>query len=247
MCMGYANLLSALLDSFDIENRIVEGHAKGISFDRIKPELNQDTKHVWNLFKIDNQWHIADATFGSGQVDLKTKKFEKNFKPAYFDSSPEFFIYSHFPFQAKWQLLENPITKKEFLNLARITSSFEEYNLQFPDYQPKELKTSKETDFTIIKPQNVQISAALLPSQHSLSKYIVHLDDSFSRIYQNFRNIKIKNKDHKTEISMIFHEVRLYTLYIYARTKKISGANFELAATINFKNSSAVSKNNLLQ
>lgn len=247
MCWGYANLFAELLDSLGIENHIIKGYAKGIGFDWSNPQLNEQAKHAWNAFKTDGQWHLADATFGTGNIDSNTNKFEKHFKPEYFDSSPEFLIYSHYPSKKKWQLLEDSISKKEFLKLTRVTANFEKFGLQFPDYQEKQVKTTEESTYTIYKPENVQLSAALIPSRHSLSKYIVHLDDSFSRIYQNLLNISIQNKVRKTKISMLFHEKRLYTLYIFARHKENQDTAFKLATIIDFKSSASVSKERLLK
>lgn len=240
LCNGYAILYSRLLDAFNIENRIVEGHAKGVTFNYADPELNDDTKHIWNSLRIDGKWYLVDVTFGSGYINHQKKIFVKKFSDSYFLSPPRFFIYNHYPNDSKWQLLERPISKEQFLNLARVSSRFNKYELEFTELKSNYLNVKQESSLLIEKPDDVLIACALIPStsSRSLTKYIVNKKNTYSNIYENGLNVKAFNTDRQAVIEMIFHEKRVYTLYIFAKNKT-AHQDYEVVATIDFENRAA--------
>ncbi len=118
VCMGYSNLFHALCQKAGVESVQVFGHAKGSKFDE-KQGLSNKQLHAWNAVKLDGKWHLADSTFGAG-IAIKGQ-FKKQFRPEFFLAKPEFLAFSHLPHDEKWQLLDRPLTKTEFLRLSKPT------------------------------------------------------------------------------------------------------------------------------
>jgi len=69
--------------------------------------------HAWNAVKIGGQWQLLDVTWGAGFVD-DDERFVRRYMPAFFATPPAFFILHHLPDDEQWQLLEKPVSKKEF-------------------------------------------------------------------------------------------------------------------------------------
>ena len=71
---------------------------------------------------------IFDLTWaaGSGEGD----SFVRRFNTKYFNSKPEDFIRDHFPDDSKWQLLDEPVSKKDYINAPLYDSEFENLSLK---------------------------------------------------------------------------------------------------------------------
>ena len=111
VCQDYANLFKALCDYADINCMVISGYSKGFGFNPGKTFGVPD--HSWNAIKINNEWKLVDATWGSGFVDERTK-FVRSFTERFFLSEPEKFIYTHLSIDPMWQLLDCPISIKDF-------------------------------------------------------------------------------------------------------------------------------------
>lgn len=95
VCSGYANLYVKLCSEVKLECIKIQG-------------ITHNTKpgspgHAWNAVKFENKLHLIDSCWG---VSHPSK---------YFDAPPLEFIKTHFPEAIVHQYLENPISKKDFL------------------------------------------------------------------------------------------------------------------------------------
>ena len=70
------------------------------------------TSHAWCMVFIDNKWSLYDPTWDAGQ----SVSFNQPVNTIYFKVSPSVFIQSHMPFDPMFQLLNYPLTYKEFNN-----------------------------------------------------------------------------------------------------------------------------------
>jgi len=126
ICQDYSELFQALCKSVGIECVIIEGSSR----DFRRPFSNaQRNRHAWNAVKIDEQWHLVDATWGAGHSANFEKRFSKQFAPAYFFTPPEHFILNHFPNEAKWQLLRSTKDISEFPKQPLIQYAYEPYRI----------------------------------------------------------------------------------------------------------------------
>jgi transglutaminase-like putative cysteine protease len=116
VCEGYAVLFQSLCQLAGLEAVIVRGYCKGYGHYRGEPV---STNHAWNAVRIDGRWHLVDATWGAGYVD--GKRYTKSFNEFYYLARPDQLIFSHFPDDAKWQLLDRPLTKRAFEQLPEVS------------------------------------------------------------------------------------------------------------------------------
>jgi transglutaminase/protease-like cytokinesis protein 3 len=66
--------------------------------------------------KTDGAWQLVDATWGSGGSTSEDEKeiYFSEIDMRYFFADPKDFVTDHFPADSKWQLLDKPISKREF-------------------------------------------------------------------------------------------------------------------------------------
>ena len=81
--------------------------------------------HAWNVLEVDKKYFLIDSTWGAGSS--MNNKFTKEFKEFYFCSNPEYFIFTHFPNESRWQLLKSPIENEDFENRVKFGEKFFKY------------------------------------------------------------------------------------------------------------------------
>lgn len=113
VCSGYARLMKTFCDELGVECLCISGFATGISVKNVSPD-NMQHNHEWVAVKINEKWRLVDPTWGSGSVNENCTEFYPMVNEAFFLSDPFFMIRSHFPEDARWQLLDNPYTQKQF-------------------------------------------------------------------------------------------------------------------------------------
>lgn len=104
-CDGYSLLFNDICTETGIKSYIINGYTK-------QNGTVVNMSHSWCAALIDNSWYMFDPTWGSGTVN--NGKFEKKMNNAFFKVKPTAMIKSHIPFDYLWQLVEHPITTKEF-------------------------------------------------------------------------------------------------------------------------------------
>lgn len=113
VCMDYALLYKEMAEAVGLECAFITGNSKGSL-------LGGLGDHAWNAVKINGQWNLLDATWGAGQI-VNNKQFRKTFQPGYFFTSPRLFALDHFPEEAKWQMLDSPLSKEAFKKQSNFT------------------------------------------------------------------------------------------------------------------------------
>lgn len=133
VCIHYAEVFSDIANKIGLETYIVAGYTK--QFDELAA-----ISHAWNVSKIDGKWFLFDATWGAGFVD--GKKFTKKQNNTYFKRVPDRMIVNHMPFDYLWQLLNEPLTNREFIS-GKLNASKPKINF---DYQTEIEKYEKLPD-----------------------------------------------------------------------------------------------------
>jgi hypothetical protein len=128
VCMDYAALFQELCNIAGLENEFIGG------LTRNSAEGGSWGKHAWNAVKIDGKWQLLDVTWASGYI--KKGKFKERFSPGYFMTKPDLFILNHFPEDEKWQLLDTPVSRKEFVKMPNINYASGDYNIL--DFEPRD-------------------------------------------------------------------------------------------------------------
>ncbi len=115
ICAGYASLMKFFCDELGVECIIISGFATGIGLKEID-STSLESNHAWNAVRINDEWKLIDATWGSGYADEKCEKFTPVFKEYYFYCKAEEMIKSHFPDDIFKQFLAKPLTAKQFVD-----------------------------------------------------------------------------------------------------------------------------------
>ena len=200
-CYGYSLLYKSLCNKLNIESKIIYGitksNIKDIGIDRVIKD------HAWNIVKINNKWELIDVTWSAGYQDMRTKKFIKSFNDFYFFTSPNEFINHHFPAKEKWQLITEPVKKKEFFSTP----------IFYSDYFNSDLKISNKHNGIIYITKNTKTITLYfdeIPKEPILN-YIFENDLkakklSLKKSKNNTYQVTLKIKDNTAKNLTIFSE-----------------------------------------
>ncbi len=121
VCEDYSQLYHKMCASVGLESVVVTGLSRKMT--------GRGGDHAWNAVKIGDQWQLLDATWGAGFVDDDDEHFVRRYMPAFFATPPALFILQHLPDDEKWQLLEKPVSKKEFDKQANVNFSHPDWTI----------------------------------------------------------------------------------------------------------------------
>ena len=107
LCGGYAFLFRDLCEAVNIKAEVVHGFTKDYS-GRVSDYKTPN--HTWNAVKLNGQWQLLDITWAiSYGISGKPDNF-------WYLTQPTNFIYSHYPENSKWTLLNESVSLAEFRN-----------------------------------------------------------------------------------------------------------------------------------
>lgn len=147
VCEGYANLFQQFMTSLKISSQKVSGYARGVGTD-ILTENPKASNHAWNIVKIEGCWYLVDCTWDSGY--MKGKASVQSYTTDWLLLKPEHFVYTHFPSDAKNQLIQPALSAAEFSAL--------------PDFRPKLFEIAGD-GFNSIKKNNSAASSYSIESK----------------------------------------------------------------------------------
>ena len=159
ICLGYSNLLKKMCEIIGIECVTIEGYGRGYSFNPAAKENLSKANHAWNAIKIYDDWYLIDVTWDT--VKERKGKFIKNYSTNYLFLKPEEFIYTHFPKDVEWQLLEKPILEEEFLTFPYLIGRFFQYDMKIASPITKVNKIENSIEFEIFAPDSVLVLTRL--------------------------------------------------------------------------------------
>ena len=155
---GISNLFKIMSDYMGIKSDTISGYLKKTIKD---DELLQIIEYDWNYVVINSTYYLIDVSSAIGVCEGNI--FTKNYQEFYFATNPEFFIRSHFPKENKWQLLDNIVTKEQFISMAFTTHFYYLFGFKtiYPDINI--INGEKKTEFIFtfenkkIKPEVIGI------------------------------------------------------------------------------------------
>ena len=158
VCYGYSDLFLSLAGEAGLEAVRISGYGKGYGY---QPGRNftGPSNHAWNAVKINGSWYLMDSTWGAGYVSGEGK-YVRRFDDHFFMTPPYQFIYSHFPEDAPWQLLDKPVSKREFENLVFLEAEFFNLGLKLGQRNGT-ISADKQINVSIKAPQDVLMMAKL--------------------------------------------------------------------------------------
>ncbi len=114
---GFAALFQDMCSIASIRCLTVDGYLK-TQVDQIS-EKPSEINHTWNVVQLDKSptsWFYVDPMLGSGHLDGKMKKFNRDFTSGYFFANKKTFEFQHFPDNPAWMLGGSPYNLKAFGN-----------------------------------------------------------------------------------------------------------------------------------
>lgn len=158
-CQGYAELLQKVCQIAGISCEVIGGSGRGYGFAIGRTENIGEPNHAWNAVRIQEHWHLVDVTWDAGHIEDKT--YHKQYGTAYLFAEPQQFLYTHFPTDAKWQLLERPRTAEEFAQLPFLEGRFFEQGLQLATALRRLQPVADSVQFTLTVPENILLTVQL--------------------------------------------------------------------------------------
>jgi len=160
VCEGYARLGEALGAAMGLEVQVVSGWSKGYGYTSGQ-RFDGPTNHAWMAVRIGGSWRLMDPTWGAGYLDQQTR-FVRRFQEHYFLTSPDAFIFDHFPQDPQWQLLDRPVTAEEYENLAFLRPMFFTVGFRIGSHPRARIAAADRVAITLGTTQPVQMSARVL-------------------------------------------------------------------------------------
>lgn len=110
VCGGYVALFQRLAGEIGLQVEPILGYAKGFTYH--SGASTKEANHSWLALRVGKHWRLIDPTWASGFV--RDGRFERNFSWDYFMVDPDELVLSHFPEDSEWQLLPQPVRRKDF-------------------------------------------------------------------------------------------------------------------------------------
>lgn len=220
ICSGYANLYQQLAKYMGLKSIIVIGYAKGSDY---AVGNDNQVNHAWNAVKIDDDWYLIDTTWGSGTVNDNV--FNAQFNPYYFATKPQEFIYTHFPENTQWQLLQTPFSREQFDTFADVSPTLFQYDIKLISHKNLKINTDNRVNITLKAPKNVVAIAQLKSNQKPLP-------ENYTLVQKQGENIIVNAG---------FPEEGNYQLEIFAKPKDDSN-NYPLVVTYDISANNQSSK-----
>lgn len=206
VCEHYAALFNELCEKCEIPSSVVVGYTR---------QNNQTgyTRHGWCAARIDGKWRLFDPTWGSGVI--LNDKFSATINNQYFMADPTALLKTHMPFDPMWQMLESPLTNKEFADGKLVQGKTAQY-FSYADTIEAYLKLNDE---------GKMVAEARRLELNGVSNQVVH-----DRLYNLRENIEILRHNATVE-----RQNKLVDVYNSAVSDFNEGVN-DLNEFINYRN-----------
>ncbi|MEO9485042.1 MAG: transglutaminase domain-containing protein [Ekhidna sp.] len=166
VCSGYSELYKELCFRTGIWCQVINGYAKGNGF--VDDGIFERPNHAWNVIELNGVFHLMDITWASGYVNLEMGqwKYVKISRSKFLFVEPEKFIESHLPCQRRWQLLNQPITMKDFKQFKAFKKMnespteyyhYEDSIAHYMDLSPVDKKIKNLQEMMLVNPKDVDI------------------------------------------------------------------------------------------
>jgi hypothetical protein len=166
----YAQIFQTLCQYAGVQCKLISGYAKGADYEPGQHFTGQECRHSWNAVLIHGTWQLIDCHWAArrlighpgqrsaGQQQSATHRLESiryELDMFYFLCKPNQLIYTHFPYDADWQLLRHPVSLQEFEALAPVKSNFFKYQLELRSHRMAVIECQEEVMIKIAVPQSL--------------------------------------------------------------------------------------------
>ncbi|KYO29539.1 kyphoscoliosis peptidase [Alligator mississippiensis] len=142
VCSGYAYLCQEMCREVGLSCVGVPGYGRGTGYRQGLSCLQKKSSHMWNAVQLEGQWHLLDACWGAGIVDVEKRRFIPRHDDFFFLTDPKYFIETHWPEDPAWQLVEQHVSLEDFEQRVFKTSQFFKLQLSLLSPDVSLLKTA---------------------------------------------------------------------------------------------------------
>ena len=116
---------------------------------------SEQGQHSWNGVLVEGAWRLVDCHWAARrlvgkQVTAENVRYELD--EYYFMPDPHQLIFTHFPDDPNWQLLDRPIALADFEHLVPVKSAFFKYGLQILSHRQAVIDAGSEVTVRIACP-----------------------------------------------------------------------------------------------
>ncbi|XP_052776433.1 uncharacterized protein LOC128214157 isoform X3 [Mya arenaria] len=188
---NHAHLISGLCQMAGIPCVIISGMNKSAAYDIGGRVDRKSMGAQWNAVYVNDDWRFLDAFWASAcVVGRKTGEWtlvdsdgnvtqedeessegttQHRINEFYFFPDPDKIIWTHFPDEVQWQLLDRPVSQKEFEDHVYIRERFHYLGMKLmPNSHDKCLLTAKDGEIELV------FSLPVKQSENSRFKYMLY-------------------------------------------------------------------------
>ncbi len=160
VCEGYARLMTALGKAAGIEIAYVTGYIRDSErrlavsddpWDTSQREALEGVGHAWNAVKLDDGWHLIDATWDDPTNSEHTT--------TYLLLPPRLMAFDHYPEDRAWQLLPEPLSLGDFVRQPLLSPVIGEMGLTLVSPTRSQVTVDGELEILLDNPTDAKVSA----------------------------------------------------------------------------------------
>jgi hypothetical protein len=148
----YAVVFEILCSYAGLHCKTISGYAKGAEYKPGMKFVGEQGQHSWNAVLVNNAWRLVDCHWAARRLvgkKVTPENVRYELDEYYFMPDPHQLIFTHFPDEVGWQLLERPISLTDFENLVPVKSAFFKYGLQILGHRQAVINTQQEVTIRI--------------------------------------------------------------------------------------------------
>jgi hypothetical protein len=152
VCEGYARLLVAL------------GAVTGDKIVYVVGDVREPNGaaaaigHAWNAVEIHGQWYLVDATWDDPIVQNGP---QDTYQTDYLFIPPSIAIFDHFPEDPRWQLLNHPLTRGDFLRQPSTGPGFAREGLALISPDRSTVEVNDALELKLGNPRRLHVSVSI--------------------------------------------------------------------------------------
>ncbi|UYV65934.1 Hil [Cordylochernes scorpioides] len=131
---------------------VIKGYSKSAGYQPGVRFTDQRFRNSWNAVYVAGGWRFVQCNWGARHL-VNAREVPRGaheglryeYDDHYFLTDPRDFIHEFFPLQPEWQLLEEPLTLRNFEDLPFVRSLFFRYRLYFPGSDTRATLTTDGT------------------------------------------------------------------------------------------------------
>ena len=164
----YITLCGYFFSYAGLHCKTISGYAKGAEYKPGMKFTGEQGQHSWNAVLVNGAWRLVDCHWAARRLvgkKVTPENVRYELDEYYFMPDPHQLIFTHFPDDLSWQLLERPISLGDFENLVPVKSAFFKYGLQILSHREAVIRTNREVTIRIgcppIKAQSLAFTFTL--------------------------------------------------------------------------------------